>query len=85
LTIPSICRHFGRLATCFNAGFLLGLFFDPEDGGDIFLRETSVGFQRATLHYITEDKTLHQWEISQIRGKVAGFIPDEVSGLFQLT
>jgi hypothetical protein len=26
------------LATCFHAGFLLGLFFDPEDGGDIFLR-----------------------------------------------
>jgi hypothetical protein len=23
-------------ATCFHAGFLLGLFFDPEDGGDIF-------------------------------------------------
>jgi hypothetical protein len=26
------------LATCFYAGFLLGLFFDPEDGGDMFLR-----------------------------------------------
>jgi hypothetical protein len=26
------------LATYFNAGFLLGLFFDFEDGGDIFLR-----------------------------------------------
>jgi hypothetical protein len=25
------------LATCFHAGFLLGL-FDPEDGGDMFLR-----------------------------------------------
>jgi hypothetical protein len=24
--------------TCFHAGFLLGLFFDPEDGGDMFLR-----------------------------------------------
>jgi hypothetical protein len=23
---------------CFYAGFLLGLFFDPEDGGDMFLR-----------------------------------------------
>jgi hypothetical protein len=26
------------LATCFDAGFLLALFFDPEDGGDVFLR-----------------------------------------------
>jgi hypothetical protein len=26
------------LATCFHAGFLLGLFFDPEDGGNMFLR-----------------------------------------------
>jgi hypothetical protein len=25
------------LATCFHAGFLLSLFFDPEDGGDMFL------------------------------------------------
>jgi hypothetical protein len=26
------------LAACFLAGFLLGLFFDPEDGSDMFLR-----------------------------------------------
>jgi hypothetical protein len=26
------------LATCFHAGFLSGLFFNPEDGGDMFLR-----------------------------------------------
>jgi hypothetical protein len=25
------------LATCFHTGFLLGVFFDPEDGGDVFL------------------------------------------------
>jgi hypothetical protein len=26
------------LATCFHVGFLLGLFFDPEDESDNFLR-----------------------------------------------
>jgi hypothetical protein len=26
------------LAICYQAGFLLGLFFDPEDEGDMFLR-----------------------------------------------
>jgi hypothetical protein len=25
-------------STCFHAGFLLGLFFKPADGGDMFLR-----------------------------------------------
>jgi hypothetical protein len=26
------------LPTCFHAGFLLGLFFDPEDSGELFHR-----------------------------------------------
>jgi hypothetical protein len=32
--------YFSRalLATCFHAGFLHGLFFDPEGEGDMFLR-----------------------------------------------
>jgi hypothetical protein len=30
------------LATRFHAGFLLGLFFDAEDGGDMFLRNTGL-------------------------------------------
>jgi hypothetical protein len=30
------CR--ALLVTCFHAGFLLGLFFGLEDGGDMFLR-----------------------------------------------
>jgi hypothetical protein len=29
------------IATCFHAGFLPTLFFDPEDEGDIFLQNVS--------------------------------------------
>jgi hypothetical protein len=29
------------ISTCFQAGFLLSLFFDPEDGGDMFLRNVA--------------------------------------------
>jgi hypothetical protein len=43
--------NFGKLvallATCFHAGFVLGLFFDPEDG--------SVDFQRTTWRCVPED------------------------------
>jgi hypothetical protein len=42
------------LATCFHAGILLGLFLDPEDGGEMLL-----DFQRTTWRYITDDSTLH--------------------------
>jgi hypothetical protein len=41
-----------RLATRFQVGMLLGL-FDPENGGDMFLR--NVEFQRTTRSYIPED------------------------------
>jgi hypothetical protein len=33
-----ILWEFLMFATCFHTGVLLGLFFSPEDGGDIFLR-----------------------------------------------
>jgi hypothetical protein len=31
-----------KKTTCFHAGFLLGLFFDPDNGGDIFLRNVGL-------------------------------------------
>jgi hypothetical protein len=45
------------MAACFHAGFFLSLlFFYPEDGGDMFLR--NVGWQRTTRRYIPEDGIL---------------------------
>jgi hypothetical protein len=41
-SVSYIIRNIGKpiaiLITCVRAGFLLGLFFDPEDGDDKFLR-----------------------------------------------
>jgi hypothetical protein len=45
------------LAACIHAGFFLGLFFNHEDGGDLFPRNV-VEFQRTTRRYIPEDTTL---------------------------
>jgi hypothetical protein len=52
-------RRFGGrcrlLATCFHASYLLYLFFDPEDGSDIFLR--NVGWIFIGLHDVISQKT----------------------------
>jgi hypothetical protein len=46
---------------CLPPAYLLVLadiFFDPEDGGDIFLRNVGAT-QQTTRRHITEDDTLH--------------------------
>jgi hypothetical protein len=61
-------RHFGGtycralLSTCSHIGILLSLFFNPEDGGSMFLRNV-IDFQQATQRYIPEDNTLSKFII----------------------
>jgi hypothetical protein len=52
--------------TCFHAGFLLGLFFDTEDGGDMFLR--NVGWLPADYMVLyPEDSTLHNHRCENLK------------------
>jgi hypothetical protein len=47
-------------ATCFNAGFLPGLFFDPEDAGDYVPPKHQLTFNR--LHGVISQKIeLFNW------------------------
>jgi hypothetical protein len=55
-------------ASCYllNAGFLLGLFFQLEDGETCY-SETPVHFQRIAQRYIVEDKTLPNHRCEKLR------------------
>jgi hypothetical protein len=44
-------------AACFHADFLLGLFFDPEDGGDMFYRNAGLLSMEYTALYPTAVRT----------------------------
>jgi hypothetical protein len=52
----------------FHACFLLDLFFDPEDGGDI-PKKISVEFQQTKQHYIPEDKNLLFSSLTYLLGR----------------
>jgi hypothetical protein len=47
-----------------HARFLVGLFFNPKDGGAILVRK-SIDFQRTTRRYIPEGRTLHDVLLNQ--------------------
>jgi hypothetical protein len=38
LFLSYVGKPIALFATCFHAGYLFALFFDPEDGGDMFIR-----------------------------------------------
>jgi hypothetical protein len=46
-----------------HAGFLLGIFCEHEDGGDMFLQKVNCSHQ-TTLCYSPEDATLHYFSYS---------------------
>jgi hypothetical protein len=62
----SFCFKQICLPPAFTLIFLLGLFFDHEDGGDMFLRNI-FDFQRTTRSYIPEDRTLHKHRCENLK------------------
>jgi hypothetical protein len=55
--VAYIFREQTLFATCFHAGFFLGLSLPLKMEAKLSY-ETSVDFQRTTRHYISQDKTL---------------------------
>jgi hypothetical protein len=51
------------LTTCFHASFFPGLFFDPEDGGDMFLR--NVGLLATDCKALYPRRVLFSWRVTR--------------------
>jgi hypothetical protein len=62
------------LSTCFQDAFLLGLFFDQEDGGDIFLLIFG-WLLRTAWHYIPEYSSLHSQYYENLKSYINYIIP----------
>jgi hypothetical protein len=58
--------QFILLATCLLAGSCWNYFFDPEDGGDMFLRNVG-STQQTTQRHTPEDDTLHNHSCENLK------------------
>jgi hypothetical protein len=62
-----------------QAGYLRGLFFDPEDGGDIFLRD--VDRLQTDYIYIPKDRPLHNHKCENLESYMCQFWAHRRNGL----
>jgi hypothetical protein len=64
-----------KQATCYvlRAGFLLGLLFNPEEGGDMFLRKVGL-LHRTTRRYVLEYRILHNHSCENLRTYMSNLI-----------
>jgi hypothetical protein len=70
-----VSRRFAETYRLHLHGSLLNLFFDPEDGGDIFLREYRLIFNRlhGVILGIPEDSILHNYSCEILKSYVSFF------------